>query len=156
VLDRNLRRAAARRSSKPGLPYNPRNPYDTPFPSDAGPDNASDQSQQAAFDPMIGQDTRDDEDSQSMPGSELSSRQAPPPQSMPPPSIPPSSRRRHRSQLSTENIEAEAHVERMESMRTRIETLRQAKELAELEKEQMALENDLKAMGAWKGKITER
>ena len=161
MLDRNLRRAAARRSSKPGLPYNPRNPYDTPFPSDAGPDNASDHSEgseQAASDPMIGQDARDDEDSQSMPGSELSSRQAPqaPPQSMPPPPIPSSSRRRHRSQLSTENIEAEAHVERMESMRTRIEALRQAKELAELEKEQMALENDLKAMGAWKGKITER
>jgi hypothetical protein len=47
------------------LPYNPRNPYDIPFPLDAGPDNASDQSEeseQAAFDPVIGQDTR-------MPGS---------------------------------------------------------------------------------------
>jgi hypothetical protein len=88
-----------------------------------------------------------------MPDSELSSRQAQPPQSMPPPSIPPSSRRRHRSQLSTEDIEAEAHVERMENMRTRIEVLRQAKALAELKKEAIEL---LKEMGAWKGKITER
>jgi hypothetical protein len=45
---------------------------------------------------------------------------------MPPSSIPPSSRRRRRSQLSTEDIEAEAHV--------------QAKALAELEKEEMGLE----------------
>ena len=75
---------------------------------------------------------------------------------MPPPSIPPSSRRRHRSQLSAEGIEAQVHVERMENMRTRIEALRQAKALAELEKEEMELKKELKEMGAWKGKITER
>jgi len=70
------------------------------------------------FDPVIEQDTRGGEDSQSMAGSELSSQQAPPPQSMPPPPIPPSSRRRHRSQLSAVDIEAQVHMDRMENMRT--------------------------------------
>jgi hypothetical protein len=144
VLDRTLRRAAARRSAKPGLPYNPRNPYDTP---DAGPDNASvqsDESEQATSGPAAGQDPHG---GQGIPGPEP----MPQPQlSAPPPSIPPSSRRRHRSQLSAEDIETQAHKERMETRRARIEALKQAKAEAELEKEEMELQKQLKEIESWK------
>jgi hypothetical protein len=47
-------------------------------------------------------------------------------------------------------------VERIENILTRIEALRQAEALAELEKETMELEKQLKEMGTWKGEITER
>jgi hypothetical protein len=156
VLDRTLRRAATRRSAKPGLPYNPRNPYDTP---DVGLDNTSvqsDESEQAASGPAAGQDSRSGENSQSMLGPEVSSRQpqtmSQPQISTPPPPIPPSSRRRHRSQLSAEDIETQAHKERMENRRARIESLKQAKAEAELEKEEMELQEQLKEIEAWKEK----
>lgn len=174
MLDRNLRRAATRRSAKSGLPYNPRNPYDTPFAPDVTPDNTSvqsEESEQASLGPTIGQHLHaglsarpsnvpasiisDVEDNQSI-GSDLIQHH----QSMPPPSIPPrsasSSRRRHRSQLSTEDIEAQAHVERMESMRVRIEALKRAKAEAELEKEERELRREVEELGAWKDQIGER
>jgi hypothetical protein len=80
--------------------------------------------------------------------------------SMPPPSVPsrsqtPRGRRRHQSQQSAEEIELEAHAQRMQGMRQRVEALRRQKDEAELVREEMKLRKQIEELEAWTQKNKE-
>jgi len=138
-----LRQAASRRSSQPNLPFNPRNPYDT---SAVTSESASITSSIE----MQSQHVLLDEDAQST-VSGISSAYS---SIMPPPAIPsrsqtPQSRRRHQSQRSAEEIENQAHAQRMQGMRQRVEALRRQKEEAELMRDEIKLRKEIEELETW-------
>ena len=133
-----------RRSSKPTLPFNPQNPYDTPIISqcpestdseETFPETTETESQPALPD----NDTRSNI-------SGISSAYA---STMPPPSQASHGRRRQRSEASAEKIEAQAHAKRMQSMRETVMALQQRKEEAELTKKAIELRKEIETLEAW-------
>ena len=130
-IEKTQRKAAERRAKNPklNLPWNPQNPFDTPEPQLYR--TPSVESSTTLGGPITSQETMIGNDTASVSNMSCVSTAYAGDMLPPPPSrtrTPRNADKRHRSQLSTEEVEREAHAQRMGDIGRRISQLQQAKE----------------------------